>query len=118
MEALIYFAIWGVAIFVMMRFGCGAHVMGQGRKHRRTEGAPKTESSELRWVPPETDIDPVCGKAVATNEAKPTVHAGNIYYLCSRECREVFEVAPELYTGGPDGGGPGGKQPRLEPSHA
>ena len=113
MEALLYFIIWGAAIFVMMRFGCGAHVMGHGRKQRQTEEAPKTESSELRWVPPETDIDPVCGKVVSTNEAKATVHAGTVYYLCSRECREVFEVAPELYTGGV-----GGKQPRLEPSHA
>ncbi len=113
MEALIYFIIWGAAIFIMMRFGCGAHVMGHGRKHRQTEAAPKTESSGLRWVPPETDTDPVCGKAVSTNEAKATVHAGNVYYLCSRECREVFEVAPELYTGGPNG-----KQPSLEPPHA
>lgn len=113
MEALLYFIIWGAAIFVMMRFGCGAHVMGHGRKQRPTEEAPKTESSELRWVPPETDIDPVCGKVVSTNEAKATVHAGTVYYLCSRECREVFEVAPELYTVGV-----GGKQPRLEPSHA
>ena len=113
MEALLYFTIWAVAIFFMMRFGCGAHVMGHGRKHGQTEEAPKTVSSELRWVPPETDIDPVCGKAVSTGEAKPTVHAGNVYYLCSPECREVFEVAPELYTGGADG-----KQPRLEQSHA
>lgn len=113
MEALIYFAIWGAAIFVMMRFGCGAHVMGHGRKRGKTEESPNTETSELRWVPPETDVDPVCGKAVSTGEAKPTVHAGTVYYLCSRECREVFEVAPELYTGGPDG-----KRPSLEPSHA
>lgn len=113
MEALLYFIIWGAAIFVMMRFGCGAHVMGHSRNHGQAEESPKTESSELRWVPPETDIDPVCGKAVSTGEAKATVHAGNVYYLCSRECREVFEVAPELYTGGPDG-----KQPRLERSHA
>ncbi len=113
MEALLYFIIWAAAIFVMMRFGCGAHVMGHGRKHGQTEESPKTESSELRWVPPGTDIDPVCGKVVSTNEARATVHAGTVYYLCSRECREVFEIAPELYVNGPDG-----KQPSLEHSHA
>ncbi len=113
MDALLYFIIWAAAIFVMMRFGCGAHVMGHGRKHGQTEDSSKTESSEFRWVPPETDIDPVCGKSVSTREAKPTVHAGDVYYLCSRECREVFEVAPELYVNRPDG-----KQPRLERSHA
>ena len=57
MEALLYFIIWAAAIFVMMRFGCGAHVMGHGRKHRQTAESPETESSELRWVPPETDTD-------------------------------------------------------------
>ncbi len=113
MEALLYFIIWAAAIFVMMRFGCGAHVMGHGRKHRQTEESPKTETSELRWVPPETDTDPVCGKVVSTNEARATVHAGTVYYLCSRGCREAFEVAPELYVNGPDG-----KQPSLEHSHA
>ena len=113
MEALLYFIIWAAAIFVMMRFGCGAHVMGHGRKHGQTEESPKTETSELRWVPPETDIDPVCGKVASTNEARATVHAGTVYYLCSRECREVFETAPELYVNGPDG-----KQPSLEHSHA
>ncbi len=113
MEALLYFIVWGAAIFVMMRFGCGAHVMGHSRKHGQTEESPKPDSSELRWVPPETDIDPVCGKAVSTGQAKATVHAGNVYYLCSRECREVFEVAPELYINRPDG-----KQPSLEQSHA
>ena len=113
MEALVYFIIWAAAIFVMMRFGCGAHVMEHGRKHRQTEESPKTESSELRWVAPETDTDPVCGKVVSTNKARATVHAGNVYYLCSRECREVFEIAPELHVKGPDG-----KQPSLEHSHA
>ncbi len=113
MEALLYFVFWGAFIFLMMRFGCGAHVMGHGRKHGQTEESPKTETSELRWVPPETDTDPVCGKVVSTNEARATVHAGTVYYLCSRECREVFEIAPELYVSGSDG-----KQPSLEHSHA
>ena len=30
MSALSYFLIWAVIIFLMMRFGCGAHVMGHG----------------------------------------------------------------------------------------
>ena len=113
MEALLYFIIWAAAIFVMMRFGCGAHVMGHGRNHGQTGESPKMETPELRWIPPKTDIDPVCEKVVSTNEARATVHAGNVYYFCSRECREVFEVAPELYIGDRDG-----KQPNLEQSHA
>lgn len=33
MSALLYFLLWGAFFFVMMRFGCGAPVMGHGRSH-------------------------------------------------------------------------------------
>jgi len=98
MDALIYFAIWALLIFLMMRFGCGAHVMGHGHDSRRGTGTEEPDSG-LRWVAPETDRDPVCGKTVRTDSAKPSVHDGTVYYFCSRECREVFEAAPESYTG-------------------
>ena len=113
MEALIYFVLWAVLIFVMMRVGCGAHVMG--RRTGPAHGAhPRDDGpGELRWVPPPQDTDPVCGKTVGTDRAKPSVHDGQVYYFCSRECREAFEAAPELYLGG-NGSGPS----RLEHSHA
>lgn len=40
MQTLMYFLIWGAFIFVMMRFGCGAHVMGHGLTQRNTSGQP------------------------------------------------------------------------------
>ncbi|MCK9994604.1 MAG: hypothetical protein Dbin4_03124 [Alphaproteobacteria bacterium] len=39
MNSLLYFALWAGLIFVMMRFGCGAHIMGHGG-HRRRHHAP------------------------------------------------------------------------------
>lgn len=114
MESLLYFALWAAAIFLMMRFGCGAHVMGRGHGGGKTEKERETgHDSTLRWVPPEEDLDPVCGETVKTERAKPSVHAGNVYYFCSRECREAFEAAPDLYVGG-DGPSPR----KLEHSHA
>lgn len=112
MEALVYFIFWGLLIFLMMRFGCGAHVMGHHRGHGKSghEGPPET-AGELRWVPPEKDMDPVCKKTVSTGQAKPSVYAGRVYYFCSRECREVFEAAPHLYL-------PESERPKLEHSHA
>jgi YHS domain-containing protein len=100
MEALIYFALWAGLIFLMMRFGCGAHVMGHGQGHGDTpeRGMPR-RSDEIRWVPPKTDIDPVCGKTVHTAKAKPSVHDGMVYYFCSHECRERFEGMPDHYAG-------------------
>jgi YHS domain-containing protein len=114
MEQLFFFIIWGGIIFLMMRFGCGAHIMGHrhGKAQAQNEHG-KGEDPEVRWVPPKKDTDPVCGKTVATDKAKPSVHDGNVYYFCSRECREVFEAAPDLYLGGGDH-----NRPKLEHSHA
>ncbi len=95
MSGLLWFAIWGAAIFLMFRFGCGAHVMGHGEDSKETRGPDNPV-----WVPPETDTDPVCEKTVQTADARSSVFDGHVYYFCSRECREIFEAAPETYLGG------------------
>ena len=101
METLLYFAVWAGLIFLMMRFGCGGHIMGRGHGQGQTRNEPDNSGNpQLRWMPPSKDVDPVCSKTVVTNMAKPSVYAGNVYYFCSRECREVFEAAPDLYVGG------------------
>jgi len=110
MDALIYFLLWAGVIFLMMRFGCGAHVMGHGKHDPKSAG---TRHGDMRWTPPETDTDPVCGKTVRTDQAKPSVHDGMVYYFCSRECRERFEAAPDLYVGA----GPGAEPKQLDPAH-
>lgn len=100
METLLYFAFWAGLIFLMMRFGCGAHVMGHG--NRKTDARSKDAPANvgpLRWVAPQTDVDPVCGKTVPTAKAKSTVHDGMVYYFCSAEHREAFETAPDSYVG-------------------
>jgi YHS domain-containing protein len=98
MEALLYFAFWAAMLFLMMRVGCGAHVMGHGGGAAQDRAGPDAPGG-LRWIPPKQDVDPVCGKTVRPEQAKPSVHAGYVYYFCSRECREAFEAAPELYVG-------------------
>ena len=114
MEALLYFAFWAGLIFLMMRFGCGAHIMGRGHGEDRADGeSGKRDNAALRWVPPETDVDPVCGKTVTPDKAKPTLHAGNVNNFCSRDCREDFEAAPHHYVDDDDA-----DRPRLEHSHA
>ena len=127
MEALLYFALWAGFVFLMMHAGRGRHVTSQdkaqkdalGRTSDLTEGRARNASRmpsatagapSLRWVPPDKDTDPVCNKLIATDQAKSSVYAGNVYYFCSRECREVFEAAPELYVGGSN-------QPKLVHSH-
>lgn len=95
MGALLYFAFWALLIFVMMRFGCGAHVMGHGQ---HGAGSNRGADGDLRWTPPDKDTDPVCGKTVNPSNAKPSVYDGIVYYFCSRDCREQFEAMPQSYV--------------------
>ncbi len=111
METLIYFAIWASLAYLTIRLVSGARVIGQSQA--QASGVAGTDGhSNIRWTAPEKDTDPVCGKLVRTERAKPSVHDGHVYYFCSRDCREIFEAAPELY---PDGGD---HNQELEYSHA
>jgi len=100
MEALLYFVAWAFFIFVLMGLGCGRHIISHAYGKKGT-GAETADNSSFKWVPPERDTDPVCGKSVLTANAKPSIHDGSVYYFCSRECREVFEAAPEQHLNAP-----------------
>ena len=45
MPTYLYFLLWGVFFFVMMRYGCGAHIMGHGHGHRHGGNKPDDASS-------------------------------------------------------------------------
>lgn len=79
---------WGLLFFVMMRFGCGAHMMGGHGRH----GGHGAGSGNK---------DPVCGMDVDPEKAAgASVHGGKTYYFCSTSCRDQFEQAPEKYLAG------------------
>jgi YHS domain-containing protein len=99
-QTILWFLIWGALIFFMMRFGCGAHVMGHG-SHGRHDDARSPSSSEPERAAPEQAVDPVCGMTVATRDAKTAVHERRVYYFCSQDCREKFEAAPASYSSAP-----------------
>ena len=81
--------LWGVLFFVMMRFGCGAHMAG-GHGHHGGNVMPD-EQKESK--------DPVCGMAVEPAKAAgASVHAGRTHYFCSTSCRDKFEKEPEKYA--------------------
>lgn len=96
MESLIYFLVVAGLFLLMMRFGCGAHVMGGGHRH----GGPGYSDQEGGQKPPARATDPVCGMTVETASAKPSLHHGRAYYFCSAACRDKFEASPETYGRG------------------
>jgi YHS domain-containing protein len=88
MEGLLSLFLFAVLFFVMMRFGCGAHMMhGQHGSHRHaghSEGQKK-------------HIDPVCGMKVDVEQGYGKMYEGNLYRFCSRDCLDKFEKEPRQY---------------------
>ena len=101
MQALIYFLLIAALFAVMMRFGCGAHVLG----HHGKVGS----GDQTRLTPPNKDKDPVCGMIVETAKAKTSVYAGRLYHFCSTSCRDKFEASPGSYSSS-TGNNPIGKE--------
>ncbi len=94
---ILYFLLLAGLFVVMMRFGCGAHVMGHGHHHGAKSSDDQANDSNVRLVPPDRAVDPVCGMTVQTASAKSAVHNGLVYYFCSQDCRQKFESNPASY---------------------
>lgn len=114
MELLLTIALWAGLAFVMMRMGCGAHGAGNGARQGGSHADGGVGGHQVTGSPAlEKTTDPVCGETIRTTNAKPSVHDGQVYYFCSRDCREIFEAAPEMYLTGSKP-----HQPEPEHSHA
>ena len=98
MQTLIYFLLWGGFFFMMMRFGCGAHIMCHGHPHAGIE-RDKEGSSGNQSLPAKV-VDPVCGMSIETVGARTFAYRGNVYHFCSQNCREKFEASPQTYLAG------------------
>lgn len=97
METVVYFLLWAGVIFLMMRFGCGAHVMGHGHKHGGSSPESTGAASEAHFVAA-SNTDPVCGMKVDSTKGKSSVFDGRIYYFCSPSCRDKFEANPAAFA--------------------
>ena len=86
MEGLGSFLLFAVLFFLMMRYGCGAHMMhghgGHGHSHRG--GGRK-------------HIDPVCDMVVEEDQGYGKMYHGALYRFCSKSCLDKFDTDPEQY---------------------
>ena len=90
MEGLIWLLIVAALFYVMMRFGCGAHIVhGSHSGHGGVEAGGK---------------DPVCGMSVEADKGYTKSHAGTRHWFCSKTCLEKFETEPQKYLGGGERG--------------
>lgn len=84
MDGLLTFLIFAALFYLMMRFGCGAHMVHGHGSGKNDEGK---------------HIDPVCGMDVPTNEGYGKMHQGQLYRFCSRSCLDKFEAEPNRFLG-------------------
>ncbi len=90
LKSLVSILIWGGLFFLMMRYGCGAHVMG-GHGHGQHAGHGDTDGETK---------DPVCGMTVDRQKSSfASAYHGKTYHFCSWSCRDKFAQAPEKYAG-------------------
>ena len=84
MQGLLTLLLYAGLFYVMMRFGCGAHMVhGHGGHDHRHQVDAAT--------------DPLCGMPVAADHGYAKVHAGRPYRFCSRACLDKFETDPQRY---------------------
>ena len=77
--------LWGGFFFLMMRYGCGAHMMGGHGNHGNAASGVVIK-------------DRVCGMVVnPKSAAAAAVRDGNTYYFCSTACCDKFEQTPQKY---------------------
>lgn len=82
MEGLGSFLLFAVLFYIMMRFGCGAHMVHGHGDHGGKEGK---------------FTDPVCGMEIEEDKGYGMMHEGKLYRFCSRKCLDQFEAEPTLF---------------------
>ena len=87
MEGFLSFVLFGGLFLLMMRYGCGAHVMHDSH----TPGKASTAEEK-------DNVDPVCGMTVTHDVGGYTkMHEGQLFRFCSRKCLDKFDSAPSDY---------------------
>lgn len=87
MDGLLSLLVFVGLFFVMMRFGCGAHMLRGRHSQKESNDSPKNGH-----------IDPVCGKTVPPIEGYGVMHDGQLFRFCSRECLDAFDTNPNRFT--------------------
>ena len=88
MNGLLSLLLFAVFFYLMMRFGCGAHMVHGHGDHEGHGGGGVHEGSAK---------DPVCGMPVEPGQGYTKNHEGRLLHFCSRKCLDKFEAEPQRY---------------------
>lgn len=93
MEGLGSWILFIVLFYMMMRFGCGAHMLhGHGTHGDSDHDRGNSKGTTHRF------IDPVCGKQVESSEGYGKMYQGMPYRFCSRDCLDRFDADASRYV--------------------
>ena len=98
LQTILFLAIGAGALFVMMRFGCGAHAMGHNQGGHPHSGTTELDHNVVRNESGKA-VDPICGMTVDIGSAETAVQNGTTYYFCSASCRDKFQASPDAHAG-------------------
>ena len=100
MESLFSILLFVGFLYLMMRFGCGAHMRGSGcghSSHRHNQG-DQTTSGHTAAKAKEMTRDPVCGMEIEAAAAAHSAQDGpDTFYFCSKACYQKFQERPEEF---------------------
>ncbi len=82
--------------YLMMRFGCGAHMVHGG--HGGHSGHGEDDMHGGGGMTGMKTKDPVCGMEVEPGQGYSKVHEGREYRFCSRKCLDQFDADPKRYA--------------------
>jgi YHS domain-containing protein len=91
MRAVLPWLVYAALFYVMMRYGCGSHMLHghAGHGHGGHGGsAPPNDSPK----------DPVCGMSVDPGKGYTKSHEGRELHFCSRQCLDKFDAEPRRYV--------------------
>jgi YHS domain-containing protein len=88
MSGLLSLLIYAALFYLMMRFGCGAHMVHGHGGHKGHSGSSAGAGSVK---------DPVCGMTVEPGQGYTKNHEGRLLYFCSRNCLDKFDAEPQRY---------------------
>ena len=86
MDRVISFLLFAGFFYLMMRFGCGSHMV---HGHHRQGHGQEAGSSQK---------DPVCGMDVEAGRGYSEVFGGHQYRFCSRKCLDKFDANPQQFA--------------------
>lgn len=91
MEGLGSLILFAVFFYLMMRLGCGAHMVHGGHGGHGKHSEHDSHDNNINHV------DPVCGMKIDQTKGYGKMHEGKLYRFCSKDCLEKFDEEPEQY---------------------